>query len=155
MNEYDNPFEKEPKKNLKGFFAILGITVIIAIGGIFLLISNNSDTSSENENILTTAVSSKNPTSLLEKVDGNAILDEEVSEYAEFTVNLEAGRYLFSIYPDAEVTIYNREGYPKVKKNEMGDYYFDINIGENPKVMVIVQPRTSTKIMLVQRARFN
>lgn len=161
MNEYrPNQFEREPKSNgVK--YAFLGIIVVsVIIGSIFMLpkflgeqeISLDEGTT---ESTVSSGIPEKNPTIQLETVPSDAFLDEEISEYTEYTVDLkESGRYLFSFSPDADVLVYNRLGYPKVKTSSQGDYYFDINNGENTKVTVTVQPRTSTKLMLVQRARF-
>ena len=164
-DQYLRPIKIAPEhKRERKSKAPIFIAAIIIIGAIFggLLYLNNPEKPLEviTENIPQTPVSSgisqQTPSVSVENIDRNAILDEELSSFKEFNVELEAGRYLFSFAPDADVLIYQigREGYAKVKSSTKGDYTFDINQGENTNVIVKVQPKTLTKIMLVQRARF-
>ncbi len=161
MNKYDpNMFEREKKSPIK--IAIIGILAVsIILGSIFILpqfITFDEETLEETQvkNALSTTISPKTPTLQIENVPSDALLDETISENREFTLNLEAGRYLISFSPDARVKVYQegRDLYAKVKETTAGDYLFDINNGESNNIIVSVQTESQTKIMLVQRARF-
>ena len=160
MKPYYEKYEKKSKIPL-----VLGIFVIIAVitGGILFfnqteLTVKTLEGAVENglQNAVSTSKSNQEPTFKLETGSSEAILNEEISENREFNLQLEPGRYLISFSPDARVKVYQegRELYAEVKTETQGNYYFDINSGENSNVIVSVQPRTQTKIMLVQKARF-
>ena len=141
---------------------VLGAIVIIGaifVGLLFLINPEKPlDVITENlvQNEVSTPKSNQNPSYLVETGSSEALLDEEVSSYQKFTLDLEPGRYLFSFAPDARVLGYQegRKGYARIRKEVQGDYSFDINKDEPTKFIIEVYPNTLTKIMLVQRARF-
>jgi len=164
----ENQIPIQNKKKSKLYLVIgisLGIFVVIfGISQVLGYVNNsNSDKKTidvnqekQGENTVSTQDSHPNPT-YLDKIDtSKTILDKRFDSKDKITLNLEAGRYLLSFAPDADILAY-KEGkklYASIKTSKEGDYYFDINKNEPNTFIIEVNPHPMTHIMLVETARF-
>ena len=164
----ENQIPIQNKKKSKLYLVIgisLGIFVVIfGISQVLGYINNFNndkkaiDENKENqgENAISTPIPDQNPT-YLDKIDtSKTILDKRFDSKEKITLNLEAGRYLLSFAPDADILAY-KEGkrlYASIKTSKEGDYYFDINKNEPNTFIIEVNPHPMTHIMLVETARF-
>ena len=160
------PNQNKKKRKLPMIIGIsLGILVIIIglsqVMGYYGNLNTDKKTPQvtpikEAENVVSTQDSHSEPTFSGQIDTSKTILDQRIESKKKLTLNLEAGRYLLSFAPDADILAYKKgkKLYASVKTSKEGDYYFDINKGETNKFFIEVTPHQMTHIMLIETARF-